>query len=315
LKIGTPKFRRFVMDLLPWKNLHDIRDIVDILHNTSVEIFEAKKKALEEGDEAVAQQIGRGKDIISILLKANMSASEDDRMSKEEILGQMNTLTFAALDTTSGALARTLHLLSTNLDVQSKLRREIMKCHGDLDYDQLVALPYLDAVCRETLRIYPPISYLQRTTRRDVVLPFSKPIKGLDGREITEVLVPNNTNIIIGILASNRNPEIWGPDSDEWKPERWLNPLPDSVSAAHIPGIYSNLMTFIGGGRACIGFTFSQLEMKVVLSLLIQWFEFTPSKKELFWKMNNIPVPTVVGDKTERAQLPMMVKLVREPIV
>ena len=55
------------MDLLPWKNLHDIRDIVDILHNTSVEIFEAKKKALEEGDEAVTQQIGRGKDIISIL--------------------------------------------------------------------------------------------------------------------------------------------------------------------------------------------------------------------------------------------------------
>ena len=67
MKFGTPKFRRFIMDILPWKNLHEIRDIVDVLHNTSVEIFEAKKKALEEGDEAVAQQIGRGQDIMSIL--------------------------------------------------------------------------------------------------------------------------------------------------------------------------------------------------------------------------------------------------------
>jgi hypothetical protein len=67
LRIGTPKFRRFIMDLLPWKSLHEIRDIVDVLHNTTVEIFEAKKKALEEGDEAVTQQIGQGKDFMSIL--------------------------------------------------------------------------------------------------------------------------------------------------------------------------------------------------------------------------------------------------------
>jgi len=67
LKIGTPKFRRFIMDILPWKNLHGVRDSVDVLNNTAVEIFEGKKKALEEGDEAVARQIGQGNDIMSIL--------------------------------------------------------------------------------------------------------------------------------------------------------------------------------------------------------------------------------------------------------
>ncbi|KAF8805234.1 cytochrome P450 [Phlegmacium glaucopus] len=313
LKIGTPKFRRFIMDIFPWKNVHELRDIVDVLHNTSVQIFEEKKKALEEGDEAVTQQIGQGKDIMSILMRENMSASEEDRMSKEELLGQISTLTFAAMDTTSGALARILHLLATHQDVQSKLRQEIVDArnrHGNLEYDELTALPYLDAVCRETLRLYPPLAYVQRTTRQDVVLPFSTPIKGLDGREITEVPIPNNTNVIVGILAANRNPEIWGPDSYEWNPDRWLTPLPDSVSAAHIPGIYSNLMTFLGGGRACIGFKFSQLEMKVVLSLLVESFEFTPSKKEIFWQMTNITVPTVVGGGT-RPQLPMIVKLVQ----
>ena len=44
-----------------------MRDIVDVLNNTAIEIFEEKKKALEEGDEAMAQQISKGKDIISIL--------------------------------------------------------------------------------------------------------------------------------------------------------------------------------------------------------------------------------------------------------
>ena len=67
LKIGSPNFRRFVVDLLPWKILHDVRDIVDLMYNTSVEIFNSKKKALADGDEVLATQIGRGKDIMSIL--------------------------------------------------------------------------------------------------------------------------------------------------------------------------------------------------------------------------------------------------------
>lgn len=61
------------------------------------------------------------------------------------------------MDTTSNAMARTLQLLAEHPQVQMKLRREIVeaKAAGNhLDYDQLHALPYLDAVCRETLRLY-----------------------------------------------------------------------------------------------------------------------------------------------------------------
>lgn len=68
-RIGTPSFRRFLVDHAPFKFVKDVRDIVDTLYNTSIEIFESKKKALAEGDEAFAAQIGRGKDIISILSK------------------------------------------------------------------------------------------------------------------------------------------------------------------------------------------------------------------------------------------------------
>ena len=67
-----------------------------------------------------------------------------------------SNLTVAAMETTSGALSRILQLLSTHQDVQSKLRQEIVDArnsHGDLGFDELVALPYLDAVFRETLRL------------------------------------------------------------------------------------------------------------------------------------------------------------------
>ena len=65
-------------------------------------------------------------------------------------------LTFAAMDSTSGALAKILFLLSIHQDVQNKLRQEIReaKKSGELSYDELVSLPYLDAVCRETMRVY-----------------------------------------------------------------------------------------------------------------------------------------------------------------
>jgi len=143
------------------------------------------------------------------------------------------------------------------------------------------------------------------------VLPLSTPIIGLDGKEMHEIPVPNNTDIIVAIRAANCNPQIWGADSYEWKPERWLESLPEAVSDAHIPGVYSNLMTFLGGGRSCIGFKFSQLEMKVVLSLLIESFKFSPSNKEIVWYMAGIASPAVPGSKSSGSQLPLIVELAK----
>lgn len=107
-----------------------------------------------------------------------MSASADDSLSETELLGQMtyvcsfafavSTLTkhlpyrsliFAAMDTTSNALSRVFHLLAQHPDIQERLRNELVEAREqssgtDVPYDTLVHLPYLDAVCRETLRMW-----------------------------------------------------------------------------------------------------------------------------------------------------------------
>ena len=56
-----------------------------------------------------------------------------------------------------------------------------------------------------------------------------------------EIFVPKDTTVYIGILSSNRNKALWGEDALEWKPDRWLSPLPNSITEAKIPGVYSNL--------------------------------------------------------------------------
>lgn len=67
LKIGTPRFRKAIADLIPSETVMQLREIINIFHETSVEILETKKAALRRGDQALADQIGQGKDIISIL--------------------------------------------------------------------------------------------------------------------------------------------------------------------------------------------------------------------------------------------------------
>ncbi|KAJ7745984.1 cytochrome P450 [Mycena metata] len=310
-QIGSPKFQRVIVNMVPWKNLHTGRDVTDMMYSTAVHIYNTKKAALKAGDAAVSQQISQGKDIISILMKDNDNASSADRLSEEEILGQLNTLVFAATDTTSSALSRALHILAQHPDAQEKLRQEIRSTQRDgvdLSYDEIVSMEYLDAVCRETLRLYPPVTFLQRVARKDTILTMSTPITTADGSMVTEIPVPAETNILVSILASNRNPAVWGPDALEWKPERWLSPLPKSVADAHIPGIYSNLMTFNGGGRACIGFKFSQLEMKVVLYLLVERFKFSMSDKVITWQMSTISIP-VVDKSSSMPELPLKVEL------
>ena len=94
---------------------------------------------------------------------------------------------------------------------------------------------------RSIIRSYSPVPHLLRQTTEDIVMPLSTPIRGLDGTIMNEIPVPKATPILIGLLASNRNTQLWGPDAEQWKPERWLNPLPLAVKEAHIPGVYSHL--------------------------------------------------------------------------
>ncbi|KAI9439892.1 cytochrome P450 [Lactarius indigo] len=334
-KIFHPKILKFLGRALPWPKLHHLMDISETLDSKSRGIHETKKRLLELGDDATVRQVGDGKDIFSLLMRASVTGPEGERLSDEELVSQMGIFLIAATNTTTSALSRILHLLALHPDVQDRLREELKEAREDNDseeltHDQLVSLPFLEAVCRETLRLYAPVPGVTRTyalhhsrlmalpsyspigsTQSDVVLPLSAPIQYVDDRKVHEIVVPKNTNVFVQIYHLNRDPSIWGADAAEWKPERWLVPLPQSVADAKIQGVYANTMTFIGGARACIGFKFSQLEMKVVLSQIIPAFRLAPPEAEIVWRFGSISTPSVKGSvETFHPKLPIMVSRV-----
>ena len=81
---------------------------------------------------------------------------------------------------------------------------------------------------------------MRQSTGKDVIIPLAWPILSADGKtEITEIPVKKGTNVMISIIGTNRSKRIWGEDAEEWKPQRWLQPLRESVAKARVPGAYS----------------------------------------------------------------------------
>ncbi|KAI0086777.1 cytochrome P450 [Irpex rosettiformis] len=316
LNLGAAGFGSRIMGYIPIHAVKQLRYAVNSLRSHSVKVYNEKKamitaKSGSMGNQPMNEDISDG--ILSKLIQANTKAKVEDRLEDDEIIAQMSTFIFAATDTTSAMMSRILHLLSEHPEVQERLRAEITDARGgqDIPYDQLVQLPYLDAVCKETLRMYPPVPIWFKQARRDVVVPLAFPIRDVNKKEQQQILIPKGTMVFIGIQASNRYKEVWGDDADEWNPDRWLSPLPTSVIDAHIPGLYSHLMSFFGGAKSCIGFKFAETEMKVILSVLLEKFRFSRSSKEIYWNLSFVTFPTV-GKTNPKSQLPLVVKALAE---
>ncbi|KAH9063911.1 cytochrome P450 [Lactarius vividus] len=339
-------------------------------------IFSEKKVELEEGSTTdgtcttkcegnLGGQMKR-KDIMTILLRANASSNPAERLTEAELIGQMNTVIVGGFETPALAGSRLLHALASRPTAQARLRSELRRAKLDhaasqnipldgsgwsdieLPYDVLMSLPYLDAVVRETLRVYPPSSLLSRTARQTTTLPLQIPVLSSTGEEVTSVVVPEGTTVIISVLAANHNKAVWGDDASEWRPERWLNAsgqrawsgkgqeldgalgdsaegstnTPGNRGGVKYPGVYASMMTFLGGGRACIGFKFAEMEIKQIIATLISNMHFSlPSatdvhgnRKEIYWMMNGLQVPVVrapFGDG-KTSQVPLDVRTVRE---
>ncbi|KAK1234630.1 hypothetical protein PQX77_002169, partial [Marasmius sp. AFHP31] len=120
--------------------------------------------------------------------------------------------------------------------------------------DQLNALPYLDAVVRETLRLLAPVQATIREATRDDVIPLSQPFVDQYGQKHDVLEIKKGQSVSIPIIAINKDKALWGSDAEEFKPERWEN-LPEAVTS--IPGVWGNMMTFLGGPHGCIGWRFT----------------------------------------------------------
>ncbi|TFK53961.1 cytochrome P450 [Heliocybe sulcata] len=184
----SPSLRCKLSEWLPMEAFQNVKRLVDIMHRCSLRISAEKRSMLSE-----IRDGAEGSDIMSILLRTNEASVQADQLSDAELVAQMNTFIFGGLETTTSTICRILHILAIEDHVQSRLRNEIRQAKMDyaseprgkaescpaidLPYDVLMNLPYLDAVVKETLRVYPPTSLLSRTARQASALPLAKPVQ------------------------------------------------------------------------------------------------------------------------------------------
>ncbi len=168
-------------------------------------------------------------DVLSMLLLARYD--DDAPMTLREIRDELVSLLVAGHETTATSLAWAYERLTRN--PQSLRRLE--------DESRTPETTYAEAVAKETLRVRPVLMNVLRTVHQPV--------------EIAGHRFPVGAVLAPSIYLVQHRREIWGPDADDFRPERWLEG--DVPSYAWIP--------FGGGVRRCIGASFAQLEQEIVL--------------------------------------------------
>ncbi|CAK5266338.1 unnamed protein product [Mycena citricolor] len=242
---------------------------------------EIMEKSKAESAALGSKELGSGRDLLSILMKANMSSDvpASQRMSDAEVIAQIPTFFLAGHETSSLALAWAVHALSNDQTVQEKLRQELLSLATDTPtMEELDAFPFLENVLRETMRLYSPAVSTQRAAIADDVLPLSKPYIDRQGVRHDSLPIRKGQLCTIPILAINTSKELWGEDALEFRPDRWNN-LPQAVHA--IPGVWAHQLTFLAGPHSCMGFKFTIVEQKAVLFGLLRHFVFFPASDEV----------------------------------
>jgi len=220
----------------PWGRFLRKRQAVDDLLHAEI----AERRARPE----------RGDDILSLLLDAR--DEEGQGLTDGELRDELMTLLVAGHETTATALSWALYWLASRPEVQQRLRQELQEARSapeaPVDVTTLLRLPYLQAVCNETLRIYPVgmITFPRR---------LEEPLT-LGGHPLEA-----GTTVMGCIFLAHRREEVFA-DPEAFLPERFL-------ANSYSP---NTLLPFGGGSRRCIGMAFALFEMKVVLSQLLLRF-------------------------------------------
>ncbi|KAH6846992.1 pisatin demethylase [Chaetomium sp. MPI-CAGE-AT-0009] len=221
--------------------------------------------------EAVAERFGPNKKAQRDMLGSFVARG----LTQEEIESELVLQFLAGSDTTATVLRSAMLLISTNPRILRTLQAEIDATPpypqgGIIPDESARALPYLTAVIRETLRWLPP--GLDLATK---VVPPEGDVWG-------GVVLPAGTEIGWNAVGLMRVPEVWGEDSGQFRPERWLEVERGSQRGKDMEVLVD--LVFAGGSRyQCLGKAVAMMEIRKALFELFRRFEFEVMKPDRPW--------------------------------
>jgi cytochrome P450 len=205
--------------------------------------------------------------------------SESNSSFSPNLISEAITLLFAGQDTSAATLSWTLHLLTLHPHVQQKLAEEVRSVLGHpktedeirINKKSMAKMVYLDAVIKESMRLYPVAPFVVRKVGGNVTL------KRQIDHESELVTLPSGSLACIWIYSLHRHPEFWS-RPDDFVPERWLAPY-DSGKDRGIgePGVY---IPFAAGPRNCVGQPLANIILRSLLARLILHYEFQDERVE-----------------------------------
>lgn len=229
----------WIVNLIPIERNKILASVTKMLEGLTYEILNAKRSNIK----------GSSPDIFDKIM-------ERGGLPDEVLADQIKTLLAGGHDTTSSTIASVAAVLSQPRyhHVQDKMRAEIREKLPSLSSPMLAsatdieALPYVNAVRNEILRLYPPFSWYFRKSVVDTTICGHR--------------VPKTTNITLCPWGLHRSTELWGPDAEEFNPDRWLK---DPSGRGGAKDAYS-FNTFSAGPRVCIAERFARNEISTLMA-------------------------------------------------
>jgi cytochrome P450 len=202
-------------------------------------------------------------------------------LSEEQVRAELLNTLLAGRDTTASMLSDLWFELSKNQRVFKKLHAEInqyVQDVEDIDYELIKTLPYLKATLNEILRIHPVVPENSKQAIQDTVLPLGG---GKD--ELSPIFVPKGTLVSWSSYCMHRREDIWGPDVDEFRPERWIDEVDERGNQIKSVRPGWAYVPFNGGPRVCVGQQFALLNASYVTIRLMLSINGLESKDPLPW--------------------------------
>ncbi|KAL4708511.1 hypothetical protein ACJJTC_014119 [Scirpophaga incertulas] len=253
-----------------WSGVKRTQDrCLKILHSMSATVL--KKRKFEMNNNILSERnTGKSsgskfKPFMDLLLEL---AIEHKVLNDREIREHVDTMIVGGHDTSANVLMFTLLLLGSHPDKQEKAYQEILDVFGDSDRDvekaDISRLVYLEAVLKESMRIYTIVPVVARRLDRNLQL---KKYKLAAGR-----------TCFMFLFGIHKHP-MWGADVHEFNPDRWLSPntLPDNQNA---------FVGFSLGRRMCIGKVYAYMSMKTTLTHLLRNYCFHGDHTKLVLKLD-----------------------------
>ncbi|KAJ9539349.1 hypothetical protein OSB04_032082 [Centaurea solstitialis] len=195
-------------------------------------------------------------DVLDVLLN-NLDQNEDE-FNRNDMIHLFLDLFFAGTETTSSALEWAMAELIHNPEKMTRARVEVSEIlkhdNRNLQESDISRLPYLNAIIKETLRLYPPLAFLG-------------PRKAIHDVAVEGFIMPKNAEILCNVWAMGRDPNIWS-DPKVFKPERFLNVNID------YKGQDFEFIPFGSGRRICPGLNIAHKMLHIILGSLIHKFDW-----------------------------------------